>query len=191
MKKIVYLFCFGCFFYACGETSKETSNKEEKTLEKAEITTEETTESKDYPFPIYTSFNEFEPWLNRKSDTTYVVNFWATWCKPCVAELPYFETLTENYKDQKVKVVLVSLDFANQLTKKLIPFVEENKLKSDVVALFDGNYDSWIDKVNKEWDGAIPVTLIYNKDTRKFIGKQFHDFEDLDNSLKEFLGSNS
>ena len=135
--------------------------------------------------------DQFEHWLNLESDTTYVVNFWATWCKPCVAELPYFETLTEQYSDQKVKVVLVSLDFPNQLHKKLVPFVKEHQLKSDVVALFDGAYNDWIDKVNPDWDGAIPVTLIYNSNERQFIGEQFHDYEDLESSLKEVLNKQS
>jgi thiol-disulfide isomerase/thioredoxin len=183
MKFIPFSLFLICFLIACGGEKEAPTEKAETTVEEQEKPAEVTQPD----FPIYTSFNQFEPWLNLDSDTTYVINFWATWCKPCVAELPYFETLTEQYSDQKVKVVLVSLDFPNQLHKKLIPFVNEHQLKSDVIALFDGNYNDWIDKVNDKWDGAIPVTLIYNKDERKFIGKQFHDYTDLENSLKEVL----
>ena len=68
------------------------------------------------------SYDNFKAFLEAENDTTYVVNFWATWCKPCVAELPYFEELYQNYKDQKVKLILVSLDFEKQLETKLLPF---------------------------------------------------------------------
>src|SRR5471030_2436347 len=65
--------------------------------------------------------------IANKSDTTYVINFWATWCAPCVKELPAFEKLNENYKDKKVKVLLVSMDFKQDYEKKLIPFVRKKK----------------------------------------------------------------
>ena len=74
-------------------------------------------------------FEQLEPYLRRSSDTLYVVNFWATWCKPCVAELPHFEELYEKYKDQKVKVLLVSLDFKNQVASRLAPFMRERNLQ--------------------------------------------------------------
>lgn len=184
MRNLIFSFFAILLFTACSNPDSGTVNAETET--EAQPTTDNS-QPKEYPFPIYTSFSQFEPHLHRDSDTTFVVNFWATWCKPCVAELPYFETLTEKYKDQKVKVVLVSLDFPKQLDKKLLPFVEEHNLQSEVIALFDGDYNSWIDKVNKDWEGDIPVTLIYNQSERKFIGKQFHDYEDLENSLKEVL----
>ncbi len=113
-------------------------------------------------------FEGLEPLLNRKNGKTYVVNFWATWCKPCVAELPYFERLGEKYKDSGVEVVLVSLDMPGTLDKKLLPFVKREALTSRVVVLDDPRQNDWIPKVAEEWSGAIPATLIYNKDRRAF-----------------------
>jgi len=72
--------------------------------------------------PVYKTFDDFEPILHQDTDTTYVVNFWATWCGPCVKELPYFEALHKSYKNQPVKVVLVSLDFEKHIVRKLLPF---------------------------------------------------------------------
>jgi thiol-disulfide isomerase/thioredoxin len=63
-----------------------------------------------------------------KSDTTYVINFWATWCKPCVEEIPHFEKLYATYKNQKVKVIMVSCDFKKQLETRVIPFVQNKKM---------------------------------------------------------------
>ncbi|MFT5167540.1 MAG: thiol-disulfide isomerase/thioredoxin, partial [Saprospiraceae bacterium] len=68
---------------------------------------------------IYDNFEALVPLFEKQNDTTYVINFWATWCKPCVAELPYFEELHNRYKGKKVKVLLISLDFPNQIEKKL------------------------------------------------------------------------
>ena len=64
------------------------------------------------------NFNELEPIFHYQNDTTYVINFWAMWCKPCVEELPYFETIRKNYSDKKVKVILVSLDFGNNVEER-------------------------------------------------------------------------
>lgn len=95
-----------------------------------------------------------------KSDTVYVINFWATWCKPCIEELPYFEQINREYKDKKVKVILVSNDFKKQYDAKLVPFVKEKNLQSEVVFMDETDANSWINKVNPEWSGAIPATLI-------------------------------
>ena len=114
------------------------------------------------------NFNQFEPSLHLSNDTTYVINFWATWCPPCRKELPAFEKLNKTYQNKPVKVVLVSLDFPNQVKSSLIPYIEKNKLKSEVLLLNDPDANSWIDKVNKSWSGSIPATLVYNKDKRIF-----------------------
>lgn len=107
--------------------------------------------------------------LKNGGDTIYVVNFWATWCGPCVAELPYFEKLDSVYKDKKVKVILVSTDFRKDIDTRLKPFVEKRKLHSEVNFL-DEIYDNeWIPKVDSAWQGNIPATKIYNAKTGKTV----------------------
>ena len=134
------------------------------------------------PIKIYTKdgitvasydFNSLEPLLNQQNDTTYVVNFWATWCQPCVAELPNFEKLNEVYKSKKVKVILVSLDMSKSVESSLIPFLKRKKIQSLVVHLNDPDANSWIDKVDPKWSGALPATVIYNKNTRQFYEQSF------------------
>ncbi len=107
----------------------------------------------------------------KNSDTTYVINFWATWCKPCVAELPAFDSLS---KVSNVKILLVSLDFKEDLEKKVNPFLKSHNIKMECVLLDEINGNDFIDKIDKAWTGAIPATLIKNKDHRVFIEKKMH-----------------
>ncbi len=138
-------------------------------------------------FPVYESFAEIAPIFQEQTDTTYVINFWATWCKPCVKELPYFEALHDKFSGEKLKVILVSLDFKKDIEPKLIPFVEEHKLRSNVMALTDHKYNEWIDKVDPEWGGAIPVTVVYNSEKREFVGESFADQDQLFELVKKLL----
>lgn len=109
--------------------------------------------------------------IHNASDTVYVVNFWATWCKPCVAELPEFEKLHTQYKDSMVKVLMVSLDFKEDMTGKLIPFLRKNNYTTDIVLLDEVNGNSFINQVSEKWSGAIPATLITtrNKSRQVFL----------------------
>jgi len=132
--------------------------------------------------PAY-SFAELQTLLTKNNDTTYVINFWATWCKPCVKELPAFEKLNAEYYENKVKVILVSLDFPQKLETQLIPYIEKYKIQSQVILLDDSDANSWIPKVSEEWSGAIPATLIYNGKKRLFYEQSF-TFEELENEIK-------
>jgi thiol-disulfide isomerase/thioredoxin len=131
-------------------------------------------------------FKKIEPFLHKENDTIYVVNFWATWCAPCVAELPVFEKLQWDYKEKKVKVILVSLDMAKDVQSKLIPFIIKKELKSKVIHLHDPDADSWINKVDPKWTGAIPATLIYGSGKRRFYEQSFSSGA-LDKELKLFI----
>ncbi len=135
--------------------------------------------------PIY-DFDGFEHILHFEDEKTYVVNFWATWCRPCIKELPYFEELRENYKDTGVEVILVSLDFPENLESHVIPFIERHNLKSKVVLLDDVNSNRWIPLVSEEWSGAIPATIIYNKNERKFYERTF-TYDELITELNTLL----
>jgi len=126
-----------------------------------------------------------EYFLTQKNDTTYVVNFWATWCVPCVEELPHFEKINANYKENKVKVLLVSLDMVKMIEGKLLPFIKNKQIKSEVLLLRDPDADSWIPKVDSTWSGAIPATVIYNADNRKFYEKSF-TYDELEKEISNF-----
>lgn len=131
-------------------------------------------------------FNGFEKFLNQKDGKIHVINFWATWCGPCVKELPYFEKLGETYKNENVEVLLVSLDFPHQYDSKLKPFIKEKQLKSKVIALDDPDMNTWIPKVDATWSGALPATVIYKNDQRVFFEKPF-TYDTLEKEIKPFI----
>lgn len=96
-------------------------------------------------------------------DTFYVVNFWATWCGPCVKELPQFTKLSEQLTGKPVKILLVSLDFKEAYPKKLVSFIEKKKLQHEVVWLNETNANEFIPKIDDRWQGSIPATMLYYK----------------------------
>ena len=95
-----------------------------------------------------------------------VINFWATWCAPCIKEMPFLERL--NKDNQDVKVLLVSLDFdLDHDQSKITSFVERKKLASEVVILDEPDPTKWIEKIDKNWSGSLPATLVMNPTTGK------------------------
>lgn len=94
------------------------------------------------------------------ADTVYVVNFWATWCAPCVKELPEFRKLERRFEGKPVKILLVSNDFKEDYDRKLPAFIRRKKLKQEVVWLNETNANEFIPKIENRWGGSIPATLI-------------------------------
>ncbi len=102
-------------------------------------------------------------------DTTYIINFWATWCKPCVKELPNFLSFDSAYIGGKVKVLLVSVDFSTEVNRKLIPFIKKLNFKKETYIIADKNQQEYIVKVDTAWSGAIPATLFIKGNKRKLV----------------------
>ena len=132
---------------------------------------------------IFDNYSNLENAILKKENTIYVVNFWATWCGPCVKELPHFEQL--NTENKKVKVVLISLDFKNQFESKLLPFLKKKNIKSEVVLLTDKDYNTWLPMVDKDWSGSIPATLIIKNGKKYFTERLFSNYDE----LKEYLNT--
>jgi thiol-disulfide isomerase/thioredoxin len=120
-------------------------------------------------------YDRIKKFLTQKNDTTYVVNFWATWCVPCVEELPHFEKLNQDYSERKFKMILISLDFPKMVESSVIPFIKEKRLHSQVIHLNDPDANRWIEKVDATWSGAIPATIIYRNEQRNFYERTFNE----------------
>ena len=134
-------------------------------------------------------FEGFQEFVKRKSHKVLVVNFWATWCVPCVKELPYFEEAYDHYADTNVEILLVSLDFEHQIESRLIPFIEKKGLRPQVIVLDDPDANAWIDKVDPSWSGAIPATFVKHGDDMKFYEQSFHSVDELKEIIQPFLKS--
>lgn len=114
-------------------------------------------------------FEDLQKQINNISDTTLVVHFWATWCRPCIEELPNYEKLSQEFATKKIRFVFVSMDFPKDLKGKVEPFVTKNNINSEVVLLDEPDYNAWIDEIDKEWSGTIPATLMVNLNMRKRV----------------------
>ena len=110
---------------------------------------------------------QLENRFKQGKDTTYLVNFWATWCKPCVKELPEFQKFAESHKDKPVKVILVSADLKSKLQTGVIPFVKAHQLSGEIYLLNEAP-SSYTERINADWSGAFPATLIVKAGKRKF-----------------------
>ncbi len=116
-----------------------------------------------------------------------VINFWATWCKPCVEELPLFEKINKDPRFDHVEIILVSVDFIEDLDTRVKKFIDRKNIQSIVMLMKNTDYNSWIDTVDPSWSGAIPATLILRpgQGERRFYEKQFRQGE-LEQLLLEF-----
>lgn len=114
-------------------------------------------------------FEKVQPELNKNDDTVRVINFWATWCVPCVEEMPYFTCAHGEYSTEKVKFLLVSLDFPRNIKSQVIPFIDKHNIQAEVILLDDPDANSWINKVDSTWSGALPATIVYKGKQRSFL----------------------
>ncbi|MCE1154740.1 MAG: TlpA family protein disulfide reductase [Bacteroidales bacterium] len=122
-------------------------------------------------------FDQFEKLVDQQDDVLYVINFWATWCGPCVKELPDFMAVNEAMKDRKdFKMILVSLDEKSNWQSEVIPFAANNNLNVDIYLLDElRRMNYWIPRVDKKWMGSIPATVFYKNGKKlRFVEKQLH-----------------
>ena len=109
--------------------------------------------------PVF-SLEQYQNRVLQKNDTLFVVNFWATWCLPCVLELPYFEAERQAWKGKPVQFILVSNDTKNS-APHVKQFLSKNHYRAEVFILSAGNPNIWINQVEPNWSGTIPMTLLY------------------------------
>jgi thiol-disulfide isomerase/thioredoxin len=123
------------------------------------------------------------------SDSVLVINFWATFCKPCVEEIPYLLNICKKYKGKKVKLLLVSLDQPSEYPVKLRAYVKKHKFAAVNFWLAETDADYFCPQIDKKWSGSIPATLVVNKakDYRSFFEQPFKEAE-FEAVLKTALG---
>lgn len=132
------------------------------------------------------NYDELKSIIQKQDGKLYVVNFWATWCKPCVEELPGFMAVNEQFKnDPGFKMILVSMDNRRLLDTKVKKFIRENHIDADVYLLDDiKRMNEWIPATDQSWSGAIPATVFY-KNGKKILFRELqitqYELEDIVN----------
>ena len=123
-----------------------------------------------------------------QSDHPLIVNFWATFCAPCNKEIPYFQSAVAQYKDQRVELILVSLDLPDDYPAKIAAFAKERGYTVPVVWLDETNADYFCPKVDPRWTGGIPCSLFINNKThyRRFFDRQLTELQ-VGPEIKEML----
>lgn len=133
---------------------------------------------------VFERFEDFEKAIIKNDEHLYVVNFWATWCAPCVKELPYFEKL--HLENKNVKVILVSLDSKKDIETKLKPFLKRKKITAQAVSLSDKDYNTWLNKIDKDWSGSIPATYLFSGNQKLFAEREFENYSELSDYVSTF-----
>lgn len=118
-----------------------------------------------------------------------VINFWATYCRPCIEEMPYFLSLENEYKKDNLQLLLVSLDMEDDYPSKVDAFLQKRKITSSSAWLDESNADYFCPKIDASWSGALPATLFVNNQDKykKFVEDSFSKEElkkEIENMLK-------
>ena len=122
-----------------------------------------------------------------ESHVPLIVNFWATFCKPCMEEIPHFQKMQSKYEKDGLQILFVSLDLQDDYPKKVNAFIKKRKMST--YFLDETNADYFCPKVDEKWSGAIPATLFINnnKNHRKFVEEQVSE-EVLEKEIQHLLG---
>ena len=86
---------------------------------------------------------------------------------------PGVSLVSREYRNERFKTILVSLDFPGQIESRLKPFIREHNIQSEVLLLDEKNPNDWIDKVDSSWTGSIPASIIFNSRSRAFYEESF------------------
>ena len=101
----------------------------------------------------------------KESKRPLIVNFWATFCVPCLQEIPYFQEMTDQYKSKNVSLIFVSLDMKEAYPVKVNDMVKKLKLSYPVVWLNETNADYFCPRIDTSWTGGMPSSLFVNNAT--------------------------
>lgn len=89
-----------------------------------------------------------------------LLNVWATWCKPCLDEMPGIVRLRADYSGDDLVVLLLSADDLSDLDSVVVPFLERTGVGFPTYIIGDRDQDAVIRALDPEWSGALPATIL-------------------------------
>lgn len=191
MKKIVLSLIIGLGIIAC---KKEDHKMQSSSPKSDSVSIDKPVQNMDTE---HIDIHELKPekitldLKNKANDTLYITNFFATWCGPCMQEIPHFKEKMEELSSQPVKFTFVSLDNKDDWQTKVNDFADEYDIRKNVVLLDGTLLDDNFFKANfKTWTGeAIPFTLMKkgNLDD-EYMGTMTKEL--LDTKVKKLLSTN-
>jgi thiol-disulfide isomerase/thioredoxin len=124
----------------------------------------------------------------QKCDHPLIVSFWATFCSPCVKEIPYFQSTVARHKDKDVELLLVSLDLPDYYPRRIAAFAQKANIVASLAWLNETDADYFCPRIDKNWSGGIPASLFVNNQThyRHFFDRQLTDRQ-VDQEIKLLL----
>lgn len=100
-----------------------------------------------------------------------LVNFWATWCGPCVEEFPDLVKISDDYQG-KIDVITVTLDDLAEINTSVPQFLAKMKATMPTYLLKTTDENSAIESVSKDWQGGLPFTILYDGKGATVYSKQ-------------------
>lgn len=135
----------------------------------------------------YAEFSEVEGLFHQASDTTYLINFWATWCKPCREEIKLLQELEEQEHTKPLQIVLVSLDQKEEAIASIPDFLRATGPGLKSIILTDPNDEAWGPTIDRVWNGSLPTTIIYRGQLRYVYRRAFNTFADLERAIEPLM----
>lgn len=135
---------------------------------------------------VYENFADVEGLFRQNTDTIYLINFWATWCKPCREEIPLLQRLSRDYADQNVQVVLISLDTERSAIDRIPAFLTKEAPGLPAIVLADEGQE-WGKSIDRVWSGSLPTTIIYKGKLRYVYRREFRTYTDLEGAIEPLL----
>lgn len=160
MKNLApYLFLLSFLLFACNVKQSTTINTPKEVEAPPEVIIPE--------IPYILETTDFEQLLKQQTGKVVLINLWATWCKPCVKEMPTLEKLHQNYKNKDLKVIALSLDEINQIDTLVLPFWQEMNLSMDNYVIGGTDRGAVVNSFDPLWMGVVPTTYIFDKTGKK------------------------
>jgi len=159
---VISVFCLSLFFLFSCQTQTQKSNKD---------TAAAKTETNSN-LPKVTQIDQ--PGLKnllKPNGRPLLINFWATWCAPCREEFPDLVKIGTDYKG-KIDLITVSLDELSEINGEVPKFLAQMKSESPAYLLKTPDEEAAIEMVSKDWQGALPFTILFNAQGETVYSKQ-------------------